>query len=350
MSSETFVLSLAAVYVGFALWAFKQLPHEGWQILASVPIMKDSTGRWHGLNFTYYGLLTANALLLAGALLIVLLGSLKVATGVTLTLVLILLLICLPAAKWVARLVEGKDYTFTVAGAFFVGIFVTPLALRIFNIMLHQAGLYEVSVLPALAAFTIVSGFGEGLGRVACISFGCCYGKPLSQVHPLIQMVFNRWNFVFSGKMKKIAYASGMDGTQVVPVQALTSVLYVAVSLFSTLLFLKRHYVLAFVLTMVVTQAWRALSEVLRADHRGWGKVSAYQVMAILAIIYSVVLAVTLDSGQYVTTNLPSGINALWQPEVVVFLQGLWVIVFVFFGRSMVTGAEISFHLYEDRI
>jgi hypothetical protein len=62
------------------------------------------------------------------------------------------------------------------------------------------------------------------------------------------------------------------------------------------------------------------------------------------------VLAVTLDSGQYVTTNLPSGINALWQPEVVVFLQGLWVIVFVFFGRSMVTGAEISFHLYEDRI
>jgi hypothetical protein len=350
MSSETFVVSLAAVYLGFAVWAFRQLPQEGWQILASVPIMKDMSGRWHGLNFTYYGLLTANALLLACALLIVLFGSLKVPTGVTLTLVLVLLMVCLPAAKWVARIVEGKNYTFTVAGAFFVGIFIAPLTLRIFNMMLHQANLYEVPILPALAAFTIVSGFGEGLGRVACISFGCCYGKPLSQVHPLLQRVFNNWNFVFSGKMKKIAYASGMDGTQVVPVQALTSTLYVAVSLFSTLLFLKRYYVLAFVLTMVVTQGWRIVSEVLRADHRGWGKISAYQVMGILAITYSIALAASLDSGKYVTTNLPSGINAFWQPEVVIFLQGLWVVVFVFFGKSMVTGAEISFHLYEDRI
>lgn len=350
MSSELFVMSLAAVYVAFAVWAFKRLPQEGWQILASVPIMKDSSGRWHGLNFTYYGLLTANALFLAAALLIVLLGSLNVQTGLTLILVSVLLLICLPAAKWVARMVEGKNYTFTVAGAFFVGIFVTPLTLQFFNTMLHKAGLREVPILPALAAFTIVSAFGEGLGRVACISFGCCYGKPLTQLHPLLQKLFNNWNFVFSGKMKKIAYASGMDGTQVVPVQALTSALYVAVSLFSTLLFLKRYYVLAFVLTMTATQGWRTLSEVLRADHRGSSKISAYQVMGIVAIIYSAGLALLLAKGEYMNSNLAIGVNALWQPEVVIFLQGVWVAVFIFFGKSMVTGAEISFHLFEDRI
>jgi len=124
--------------------------------------MKDRNDRWHGLNFTYYGLLTANALLLACALLIVLL-----------------------------------------------------------------------------------------------------------QVHPLLQRTFNNWHFVFSGK---IAYTSGMEGTQVVPVQALTSILYVMVSLLSTLLFLKSSYALAFVLTIIVTQGWRTTSETLRADHRGWGK------------------------------------------------------------------------------
>ena len=350
MSNETFVVSLALVYFGFAVWAFKRLPQEGWQILASVPIVKDMSGRWHGLNFTYYGLLTANALLLACALLIVLFGSLKIPTGVTLALVFVLLLVCLPAAKWVARLVEGKHYTFTVAGAFFVGIFVAPPMLHIFNCMSRAGSFDGIPVLPALAAFAIVSGFGEGLGRVACISFGCCYGKPLEEVHPLLQRTFNRWNFVFSGKMKKIAYASGMEGTRVVPVQALTSILYVTVSLLSTLLFLKSRYVLAFVLTIIVTQGWRTISETLRADHRGWGKITAYQIMGILAIIYSIGLAVTLDNGKFVAAYLLSGISALWQPEVVIFLQALWVVVFVFFGKSMVTGAEISFHLYEDRI
>jgi hypothetical protein len=28
----------------------------------------------------------------------------------------------------------------------------------------------------------------------------------------------------------------------------------------------------------------------------------------------------------------------------------LWAVVFVQFGKSMVTGAEISFHLHHDRI
>ena len=60
ISSETFVLSLGLLLGGLSTWAFKCLPDERWQFLASVPILKDSSGRWHGLNFTYYGLLTAN--------------------------------------------------------------------------------------------------------------------------------------------------------------------------------------------------------------------------------------------------------------------------------------------------
>src|SRR4029077_8934269 len=142
ISSEAFVLSLGLLLGSLATWAFKRLPDERWQFLASVPIMKDSSGRWHGLNFTYYdGLLTANALVFGVGLLIVLLGSLHVPTTVTLTLILAVLLVCLPAAKWVARLVEGKSCTFTVAGAFFVGIFVTPVVLHFFNLVLPEMSL-----------------------------------------------------------------------------------------------------------------------------------------------------------------------------------------------------------------
>jgi hypothetical protein len=125
-------------------------------------------------------------------LLIFLLGSLHVPTIVTLTLILAVLLVCLPAAKWVARLVEGKSCTFTIAGAFFVGIFVTPAVLHVFNLMLPGMGLRPVPIVPALAAVIIGYAFGEALGRLACISFGCCYGVSLSAAHPILQKVLGR--------------------------------------------------------------------------------------------------------------------------------------------------------------
>ena len=343
ISSETFVLSLGLLLGGLATWAFKCLPDERWQFLASVPIVKDSSGRWHGLNFTYYGLLTANALVFGVGLLIVLLGSLHVPTTVTLALILAVLLLCLPAAKWVARLVEGKSCTFTVAGAFFVGIFVAPVVLHFFNLVLPEVGVRRVPLVPALAAVMIAYTFGEALGRLACISFGCCYGVSLSAAHPILQKLLGRRHFVFSGKMKKISYASGMEGMQVVPIQAMTSLVYILAGLTASFLFLKGSFGVAFILTIAVTQGWRSLSETLRADYRGGGRISAYQTMGVLAIFLALALFSFLPAEGAITPDLPAGIEAAWHPAVVLFLQVLWGIVFVLFGKSMVTGAEISF-------
>ena len=96
--------------------------------------------------------------------------------------------------------------------------------------------------------------------------------------------------------MKKISYASGLEGKQVIPIQALTCLLYVGVGLIATLLFLKGNYDVAFVSSMAVTQGWRTLSEVLRADYRGNGKITAYQVMEILAIAFALALTIVLPS------------------------------------------------------
>jgi hypothetical protein len=350
ISSEAFVLSLGLLLGSVAAWAFKRLPDERWQFLASVPIMKDSSGHWHGLNFTYYGLLTANALAFGVALLIVLLGALQIATIVTLALIFAVLLFCLPAAKWVARLVEGKTCTFTVAGAFFVGIVVTPPVIYAFNLVLPGIGLAPVPIMPVLAAVMIAYAFGEGLGRLACISFGCCYGVSLSEAHPILQKLLGHRYFVFSGKMKKISYASGMEGIQVIPVQAMTSLVYILAGLMATLLFLKGSFGAAFIVTITLTQVWRSLSETLRADYRGEGWISAYQIMGILAILLALTLLYVLPAERPITPDLSQGIQAAWRPAVVLFLQGLWAVVFLQFGKSMVTGAEISFHLHHDRI
>jgi hypothetical protein len=141
-----------------------------------------------------------------------------------------------------------------------------------------------------------------------------------------------------------------MEGKEVVPIQAMTSVLYLAVGLLSTLLFLQGRFTSAFIVSVITTQGWRSLSEVLRADYRGNGRISAYQLMGLVAIFYSLALILTLSSDRFVSPKLDVGIDALWRPEAVLFLQALWAIVFIFFGKSMVTGAEIFFHLHEDRI
>ena len=111
ITNEVFVLILGVFLGSLVLWAFKRLPEERWQFLASVPVIKDSGGHWRGINFTYYGLLTANALAFVIALLIVLFGALHISTPVTLALILVLLLICLPSARWVAQLIESKPVT-----------------------------------------------------------------------------------------------------------------------------------------------------------------------------------------------------------------------------------------------
>lgn len=357
ISSEAFVLSLGLLLGSLVTWAFKRLPDERWQFLASVPIIKDASGRWHGLNFTYYGLnftyyglFTANALIFGVALLIVLLGSLHVPTTAILGLILAVLLVCLPAAKWVARLVEGKSCTFTVAGAFFVGIFATPAVLQFLNLLLPEMGLRPVPILPVLAAVTIAYSFGEGLGRLACISFGCCYGVSISKAHPLLRKFLGHRSFVFSGKMKKISYASGMEGMRVIPIQAMTSFVYLLAGLAATFLFLKGNFVVAFLVAITLTQGWRSLSETLRADYRGGGRISAYQIMGVLAIFLALALLYLLPVEGAIMPDLPAGFEAAWHPVVFLFLQGLWGIVFVLFGKSMVTGAEISFHLHHDRI
>jgi hypothetical protein len=249
-----------------------------------------------------------------------------------------------------ARCTEGKQCTFTIAGAFFVGIFVAPFVLYSLNAYLPAAGYPAVPIVPALAAIMIAYAFGEGLGRLACISFGCCYGVALLESHPLLRLVFDHWHFVFSGSMKKISYASGMEGRQVVPIQAITCLLYVSVGLSATLLFLKGAYALAFVSSMTVTQGWRTLSEVLRADYRGDGKISAYQVMGILAIVFAIAVTILLPTDRILVPDLAAGIEAVWRPEVFLLLQAIWGIVFIVFGKSMVTGAHISFHLHHDRI
>jgi hypothetical protein len=136
----------------------------------------------------------------------------------------------------------------------------------------------------------------------------------------------------------------------VLPVQGLTAVLYVGCGLAGIALYLHSRCAAAFVVTMAVTQGWRIASEALRADYRGGGKISAYQVMGLLAILYGGVALFLAPAVPMPQPDIAAGAATLWHPEALLFLQGLWVTIFLYTGRSTVTGATLSFHVHRDRI
>jgi|WetSurMetagenome_2_1015567.scaffolds.fasta_scaffold00042_35 prolipoprotein diacylglyceryltransferase len=346
MSVGLFVFIMASALLIVLLWSFSNLPGERWQVMAALPKSKLRNDSWEGLNLTYYGLFIANACAFAVIVAVLLLGSVSMPWEGIFILISIALAVCIPASRIIAALVEKKKHTITVGGASFTGILITPWIVWAIN----WTGWYYLNPMVVFSAFCVAYVLGEALGRLACISFGCCYGKLLSEAHPALLPLFSKWHFVFSGPMKKIAYESGLDGHPVVPIQAMTSLLYAATGLAGVYLFLNEHYIAAFLLSLVISQLWRALSEMLRADHRGGGKISAYQLMALFSIPYSMLTVYLLPLGPEPRSSLDAGLSLLWNPGAILLLQLFWVAVFLWCGRSSVTGSILSFHVKRDRI
>lgn len=349
MINLLFVATLGITFFFILRWSFRTLPGEKWQILAAIPSYKSRSGHWHGTNITSYGLIVALSYLLSALLTLLLLGSVAVSLLQATILLLLMLVVVLPASRLVALVVEKKAATFTVGGASFVGIVMAPWIAHLANVVGRGQG-FNIPIIPTLAVFAIAYAFGEGFGRLGCVTFGCCYGKPLDQCRPYIQKLFRTKHFVFVGHTKKIAYAGKLQGAKVVPIQAITSILYVATGLLGVALFLNAYYSPALFITLGVTQLWRAYSETLRADYRGSGKISAYQIMALISVVYALGAISWFPSQISIMPNLVRGLSSLWNPGAILFLQMLWIGTFIYYGRSLVTRAQLSFHVREEYI
>lgn len=330
-------------------WGFHHFPQDKWQIIATIPLLKSETGEWQGLNLTLYGLITACAYAVSVALVFVLLAAVGTSPWRVFPVAALILAVVIPASSLVARWVEKKRYTFSIGGASFVGIIIAPWVIVLADRYWLDAS-QAIPVVPALAAFAIAYAIGEGLGRLACVSFGCCYGKPVATCTPLLRSVFRRWHFIFQGKTKKIAYEGNMEGQPVMPIQAITAVLFVTTGLAAVWLFLIGHYAASLLLALVVTQVWRVVSETLRADYRGGGRVSVYQFLAGLAVLYVIGLTLVLPAARPFHANIVDGLAASWDPGMILFLLAVWLATFIFAGRSMVTTARLSFDVCHERI
>lgn len=93
---------------------------------------------------------------------------------------------------------------------------------------------------------------------------------------------------------------------------------------------------------------WRAIAENLRADHRGHTRMSVYQLMSLIALAYLIGAAFLLPASGP-TPDVVLGLSALGQLPVFLVLQSLWVLLFLFYGRSQVTASVLSFHVVTER-
>jgi hypothetical protein len=351
MTIELFIISLAIAFAVCFAWAFNQLPQERWQMIAAVPTVKRKSGDWRGLNLTFYGFFQATANVFAVATVFVLLGAINIPAPQVFVLISAIFAVCWPSSRWIARAVEKKAYTFTVGGAIFVGAIVMPWLIHLINATASERLGGRLPIIPVVAAGAIAYAFGEGIGRLACISFGCCYGKNIERLSPRLRRVFESISFTFVGATRKAVYEGGLEGARVVPIQAITACFMTLIALIGSYLFLNAHYVAALISVATATQLWRFVSEPLRADVRGKAKkITAYQVMALVLIIYIVGVAAFSTVEEPPAANIAAGLRSLWDPAVLLFCQALWLTIFLHTGRSMVTGATLSFFVHKERV
>ncbi len=348
MLNIIFITSLACALGIVYYWAFQHLPLERWQILGVIPIRKQPDGQWHGLNLTYYGLITAGAVTFALAITLILMASVGVAMPTMMLLVSGLLILSALCAKWVARWVEKKLNTFTIGGAAFCGLVGSPILLFSLQPVISRFGLRPLPLMAFITAMAIGYTFGEGIGRLACLSFGCCYGKPIDRLPPLLRRLTGSLCIVFQGDTKKAAYADGFTGCKLFPVQAITVILYTIAGLTGTYLYLEGMHKGAYLTCVLVTQIWRVLSEFLRADYRGGGRISTYQYLAGIAAMAAVIYSFALPE-MPITADLRQGLQVFWNPVTILICQFFWLGIFLYTGRSQVTAARLTLFVRSDQ-
>jgi prolipoprotein diacylglyceryltransferase len=351
---EALLLSVLAIGHALILWASREMPHERWQFVASIPLRKVQGDLWHGLNLTWYGALTALAFVIAVACVVVLSASVAIGIPVVVVTCALLCALSLWASRAVAQWVERIPNTHTVGGALFVVVLAAPVVLLAASAVGQALGLgpqlTNHQALQMLSAMVIGYTFGEGIGRVACISFGCCWGVRVDQLKGPWRKLFSKLNFKFYGATKKIAYASDLAGVPVVPIQAMTASWHLVVGVTATWLFLRGYPAAAMIFAMAATQLWRFASEFLRADFRGFGRITKYQWMALATIAICVIYAMMLKPVRGVASmpDLMAGLGALWSPWVLLALQALFLAVFLKVAPSSVTKARMRLSMAHD--
>ena len=132
--------------------------------------------------------------------------------------------------------------------------------------------------------------------------------------------------------------------------QALTSAVFAIAGLVGLTLFLAQQFRLAALVPVIASWGWRACAENLRADHRGGSRISAYQIMAIVSVLYLTIFLLLVPSSSGTAPDLSAAFPRIFSGAIMFPLQVFWVVLFLYYGRSRVTASTLSFRVVADRV
>lgn len=325
----------------------RYLPKERYQFIFTIPYKKLEDGRWMGRNITYYSFFNALGYTAGTVITTVFLLSYGLNFIQIFLMILLVFIICIPSSKLLAYFIEKSPHGFTVGGAVFVGVLVLPVAIYLSLKLTNSSIEFKNILLPVYAVISIGYLVGEGIGRLGCLSFGCCYGKAITEVKSnLLKKVFERFYTVFYGECKKISYASGGCGVKTVPVQPIAILLYITTSFISILMILNGFIVTAILTTTLVSQLYRFYSEFFRSDYRGEGKISSYQKMALLNIlIISAYCYIFHDNTN--TFDIQKGLPEFLSLQFFILVGTVFIVTFLYTGLSTATYSVIEFKVVD---
>jgi hypothetical protein len=333
-------------------WAFRHLPSECWQIAVAIPARKqaasDSDATWPAVNITFYGVISAVAYMLAILVFVFLAGSANQPISAVAIFSMLLLLVGIPASKWVALWVEGVP-GHTIGGALFAVVLAVLPALWLTDFICAAISLPRADPGMLLAAAAIAYVLGEAIGRLACLSFGCCYGRSIDSATPLQRALYSSTATTYRGRFKKIAYASGLEGRPVIAVQSVACAALFGVFVVSFWFFWKGYIALSLIVALGLAQLWRAYSETLRADYRGREGFTLYQGMALVGIVLTLLYAWIHRVQVSATPTFARGLDAVIRVEVILCAQALAIIILALMGRSYVTSSRLEYKLHAPK-
>lgn len=344
---ELGVFLLAAFAVLVFRWGFRNLTDEGWQIALAVPARTNSQeGRfWPAVNFTTYGVISSIAYGLSTLMFIFLIGATSQPLLPAVVFVGMLLAVGVPASKLVARWVEGLP-GHTIGGAVFAVLVAAIPAMALTQWLARTLQWTGFDAATVIAAACIAYVLGEAIGRLACLSFGCCYGRPINECTSLQRALYSGMTETYRGRYKKIAYAGGLTDRPVIAVQSIACTVLFAIFLVSLWCFWKGRIGVSTVIALGLSQLWRAYSEQLRADFRGREGFTVYQAMAIAGALQSLLFVYLFTPHATMVVSAHRGWLAVTQAEVIIASQLLAALILFYMGRSSVTSSRLELLLH----
>lgn len=325
-----------SVFILIIIWGLKNFSKDEFQFFCAIPYKKIEENTYDGINITFYGIISALSCSASVFLFLILIKFLNFPIKLAYFILITIFLTGLFASKALAYLIEKRKNTLTIGGATFVtGIISVPLIyffIKSFNVN-------ETYFFPVLSSLATSYTFGEGLGRLACISFGCCYGKPAER-YPYLP---NFLKIKFLSHTRKAVYDSNYKNLELINIQGIVVCLFTLLSLVSFILIMLEKYEIAFITSFTIPATIRFFSEFFRDDNRGFShKISLYQFFSILLVIYSI-LVLYLFNPLEVKISL---IHKIYFSNLdLIFLVITFIMTLLHSGISKVTGSEIKFIL-----